>query len=118
MVIELKTSWHRSRTSHAFRSRVIQAIELHLLLSMMTPLGTAGTMCRPGTSGRNSQQDLSAYGFSGYPLLMSSGYPDLPCEPLPGRRGSDSAHQFTLNWRAASTNSGREPGFGTRPVRR
>jgi len=55
------------------QSRVIEHAELHLLLSMMTPLGWLERVpTYKDQQEKLSSKDLSTYGFLGYPLLMSS----------------------------------------------
>ncbi len=48
--------------------------ELHLLLSMITPLGLARRACRRTRTSREAlkEKDLATYGFLGYPLLQSA----------------------------------------------
>jgi tryptophanyl-tRNA synthetase len=55
------------------QSRVIEHAELHLLLSMMTPLGWLERVpTYKDQQEKLASKDLSTYGFLGYPLLMSS----------------------------------------------
>jgi tryptophanyl-tRNA synthetase len=55
------------------QSRVPEHAELHLLLSMITPLGWLERMpTYKDQQEKLSSKDLSTYGFLGYPLLMSS----------------------------------------------
>jgi tryptophanyl-tRNA synthetase len=55
------------------QSRVLEHAELHLLLSMMTPLGWLERVpTYKDQQEKLSNKDLSTYGFLGYPLLMSS----------------------------------------------
>ncbi len=55
------------------QSRVIEHAELHLLLSMMTPLGWLERVpTYKDQQEKLSSKDLSTYGFLGYHLLMSS----------------------------------------------
>jgi len=55
------------------QSHVPQHAELHLLLSMITPLGWLERVPTYKEQQENlSGKDLSTYGFLGYPLLMSS----------------------------------------------
>src|SRR5437016_8344389 len=55
------------------QSHVPQHAELHLLLSMITPLGWLERVPTYKEQQENiSGKDLSTYGFLGYPLLMSA----------------------------------------------
>ncbi len=55
------------------QSRVIEHAELHLLLSMMTPLGWLERVpTYKDQQEKLSEKDLSTYGFLGYPLLQSA----------------------------------------------
>lgn len=55
------------------QSRVPEHAELHLLLSMMTPLGWLERVpTYKDQQEKLSEKDLSTYGFLGYPLLMSA----------------------------------------------
>lgn len=55
------------------QSRVPEHAELHLLLSMMTPLGWLERVpTYKDQQEKLSDKDLSTYGFLGYPLLMSA----------------------------------------------
>jgi len=55
------------------QSHVLQHAELHLLISMMTPLGWLERVPTYKEQQENlTNKDLSTYGFLGYPVLMSS----------------------------------------------
>jgi tryptophanyl-tRNA synthetase len=55
------------------QSKVLQHAELHLLLSMITPLGWLERVPTYKEQQENlTGRDLSTYGFLGYPLLMAS----------------------------------------------
>jgi tryptophanyl-tRNA synthetase len=55
------------------QSEVIEHAELHLLLSMMTPLGWLERVpTYKDQQEKLTDKDLSTYGFLGYPLLMSA----------------------------------------------
>ncbi|KAF0100696.1 MAG: trpS [bacterium] len=55
------------------QSRVIEHAELHLLLSMMTPLGWLERVpTYKDQQEKLAEKDLSTYGFLGYPLLQSA----------------------------------------------
>ncbi|TSA20788.1 MAG: tryptophan--tRNA ligase [Betaproteobacteria bacterium] len=62
-----------SRATLFIQSQVIEHAELHLLLSMMTPLGWLERMpTYKDQQERLSEKDLSTYGFLGYPLLQAA----------------------------------------------
>jgi tryptophanyl-tRNA synthetase len=61
------------RSTIFLQSRVLQHAELHLLLSMITPLGWLERV--PSYKEKKeqlSERDLSMYGFLGYPVLQSA----------------------------------------------
>lgn len=62
-----------SRATLFIQSRVPEHAELHLLLSMMTPLGWLERMpTYKDQQEKLSGKDLSTYGFLGYPLLQAA----------------------------------------------
>jgi len=62
-----------ARATLFIQSRVPEHAELHLLLSMITPLGWLERMpTYKDQQEKLSSRDLSTYGFLGYPLLMSA----------------------------------------------
>lgn len=62
-----------AQASIFFQSKVLEHAELHLLLSMMTPLGWLERVpTYKDQQEKLSNKDLSTYGFLGYPLLMSA----------------------------------------------
>ncbi len=62
-----------SQATLFIQSRVIEHAELHLLLSMMTPLGWLERVpTYKDQQEKLSDKDLSTYGFLGYPLLQSA----------------------------------------------
>ena len=62
-----------SQATLFIQSRVPQHAELHLLLSMITPLGWLERVpTYKDQQERLSDKDLSTYGFLGYPLLQSA----------------------------------------------
>ena len=62
-----------SRATLFIQSQVIEHAELHLLLSMMTPLGWLERVpTYKDQQEKLSEKDLSTYGFLGYPLLQSA----------------------------------------------
>jgi tryptophanyl-tRNA synthetase len=62
-----------SKTTLFIQSQVIEHAELHLLLSMMTPLGWLERVpTYKDQQEKLTEKDLSTYGFLGYPLLQSA----------------------------------------------
>ncbi len=62
-----------ARATLFIQSRVIEHAELHLLLSMMTPLGWLERVpTYKDQQEKLTEKDLSTYGFLGYPLLQSA----------------------------------------------
>ncbi len=62
-----------SRATLFIQSQVIEHAELHLLLSMMTPLGWLERVpTYKDQQEKLTEKDLSTYGFLGYPLLQSA----------------------------------------------
>ncbi len=62
-----------ARATLFIQSQVIEHAELHLLLSMMTPLGWLERVpTYKDQQEKLSEKDLSTYGFLGYPLLQSA----------------------------------------------
>lgn len=62
-----------ARATLFIQSRVPEHAELHLLLSMITPLGWLERMpTYKDQQEKLASKDLSTYGFLGYPLLMSA----------------------------------------------
>lgn len=76
--IEIATDWLASgldpeKAVIFIQSHVPQHAELHLLLSMMTPLGWLERVPTYKEMRENlKDKDLSTYGFLGYPVLMTS----------------------------------------------
>ena len=103
MVIDWLASRHRSRRGRRSScSRwVPEHAELHLLLSMITPLGW---LERVPTYKEQQQQladrDLSTYGFLGYPGAAGRRHPDLPRHHRAGRRGPGAARRADARDRA------------------
>lgn len=61
------------RATLFIQSQVIEHAELHLLLSMMTPLGWLERIpTYKDQQEKLTEKDLSTYGFLGYPLLQSA----------------------------------------------
>jgi len=74
MVIDwLASGVDPNRATLFIQSRVLQHAELHLLLSMITPLGWLERVPSfKDQQERLKERDLSTYGFLGYPLLQSA----------------------------------------------
>ena len=74
MVIDwLASGVDPSRATLFIQSQVIEHAELHLLLSMMTPLGWLERVpTYKDQQEKLTEKDLSTYGFLGYPLLQSA----------------------------------------------
>jgi tryptophanyl-tRNA synthetase len=87
--------------------------ELHLLLSMMTPLGWLERVpTYKDQQEKLENKDLSTYGFLGYPLLQSGRHPDLPRRQGAGGRGPGAARRVHARIaRRFNHLYGREPGF-------
>jgi tryptophanyl-tRNA synthetase len=62
-----------TRATLFIQSQVVEHAELHLLLSMMTPLGWLERVpTYKDQQEKLTEKDLSTYGFLGYPLLQSA----------------------------------------------
>ena len=74
MVIDWLAAGVDPRTAHIFiQSRVPEHAELHLLLSMITPLGWLERVpSYKDQQEKLKERDLATYGFLGYPLLQSA----------------------------------------------
>ena len=74
MVIDwLASGVDPSKATLFIQSQVIEHAELHLLLSMMAPLGWLERVpTYKDQQEKLSEKDLSTYGFLGYPLLQSA----------------------------------------------
>ncbi len=74
------------------QSKVPEHAELHLLLSMITPLGWLERV--PSYKEQQAQladRDLSTYGFSGLPVAAERGHPAVPLAIRAGGRRSGGA---------------------------
>ncbi|MDR3323074.1 MAG: tryptophan--tRNA ligase [Zoogloeaceae bacterium] len=95
------------------QSRVLEHAELHLLLSMMTPLGWLERVpTYKDQQEKLSSKDLSTYGFLGYPLLMSSDILMYRASKVPV--GEDQIPHIEFSREIARRFNhlyGREPGF-------
>ncbi|WP_263771889.1 tryptophan--tRNA ligase [Propionivibrio soli] len=95
------------------QSQVIEHAELHLLLSMMTPLGWLERVpTYKDQQQKLSTKDLSTYGFLGYPLLMSSDILIYRADKVPVGEDQVPHVEFTRELaRRFNHMYGREPGF-------
>ena len=76
------------------QSRVIEHAELHLLLSMMTPLGWLERVpTYKDQQQKLIEKDLSTYGFLGYPITAKRRHPDIPRQSCARGRRSGSAYR-------------------------
>ena len=95
------------------QSRVPEHAELHLLLSMMTPLGWLERVpTYKDQQDKLSEKDLSTYGFLGYPLLQSADILIYRANQVPV--GEDQVPHVELTREIARRFNhlyGREPGF-------
>ena len=102
-----------SQATLFIQSQVPEHAELHLLLSMMTPLGWLERV----PTYKDQQQkletkDLSTYGFLGYPLLMSSDILIYRADKVPVGEDQVPHVEFTRELaRRFNHMYGREPGF-------
>src|SRR5574340_1084982 len=95
------------------QSRVPEHAELHLLLSMITPLGWLERVpTYKDQQEKLSEKDLSTYGFLGYPLLMSSDILIYRSTHVPVGEDQVPHREFTRELaRRFNHMYGREPGF-------
>jgi len=95
------------------QSRLIEHAELHLLLSMMTPLGWLERVpTYKDQQEKLTSKDLSTYGFLGYPLLMSSDILIYRANLVPVGEDQIPHIEFTRELaRRFNHMYGREPGF-------
>ena len=95
------------------QSRVPEHAELHLLMSMMTPLGWLERV--PTYKDQQEKlvsKDLSTYGFLGYPLLMSADILIYRADKVPVGEDQLPHVEFTRELaRRFNHMYGREPGF-------
>ena len=93
------------------QSQVLEHAELHLLLSMMTPLGWLERVpTYKDQQEKLADKDLSTYGFLGYPLLQAADiliYRALRA----GGRGPGAASRVRARGRAALQPSVRPRAF-------
>lgn len=105
--------------SHAtlfIQSQVPEHAELHLLLSMMTPLGWLERVpTYKDQQEKLSEKDLSTYGFLGYPLLQSADILIYRANLVPVGEDQVPHIEFTREIsRRFNHLYGREPGFEER----
>jgi tryptophanyl-tRNA synthetase len=102
-----------SQATLFIQSRVPEHAELHLLLSMMTPLGWLERVpTYKEQQEKLSQKDLSTYGFLGYPLLQSTDILIYRANLVPV--GEDQLPHIEMTREVARRFNhlyGREPGF-------
>src|SRR5690606_20349393 len=104
-----------NRAALFIQSRVPEHAELHLLLSMITPLGWLERV--PSYKDQKDKlrdRDLETYGFLGYPLLQSADILIYKAEYVPV--GADQAAHVELTREVARRFNhmyGREPDFET-----
>ena len=95
------------------QSQVPEHAELHLLLSMMTPLGWLERVpTYKDQQEKMSNKDLSTYGFLGYPLLMSADILIYRADKVPV--GEDQIPHVEITRELARRFNhmyGRKPGF-------
>src|SRR3954468_14269844 len=95
------------------QSRVPQHAELHLLLSMITPLGWLKRVpTYKDQQEKLAEKDLSTYGFLGYPLLQSADILIYRANRVPVGEDQVPHIEFTREIaRRFNHVYGREPGF-------
>ncbi len=114
MVIDwLSAGVNPEKATLFIQSRVPEHAELHLLLSMMTPLGWLERV--PSFKDQQEKlkdKDLSTYGFLGYPLLQSADILIYKADQVPV--GEDQVAHVELTRELARRFNhlfGREPGY-------
>ena len=95
------------------QSRVPEHAELHLLMSMMTPLGWLERVpTYKDQIEKLGHKDLTTYGFLGYPLLMSADILIYRADKVPVGEDQIPHIEFTRELaRRFNHMYGREPGF-------
>jgi len=114
MVIDWLAAGVDPEAAHLFiQSRVPEHAELHLLLSMVTPLGWLERVpSYKDQQERLRERDLATYGFLGYPLLQSADILIYSADKVPV--GEDQVAHVELTREIARRFNhlyGREPGF-------
>lgn len=102
-----------SKATLFIQSQVIEHAELHLLLSMMTPLGWLERVpTYKDQQEKLTEKDLSTYGFLGYPLLQSADILIYRANLVPVGEDQVPHIEFTREiCRRFNHLYGREPGF-------
>ena len=102
-----------ARATLFIQSRVPEHAELHLLLSMITPLGWLERVpTYKDQQEKLSEKDLSTYGFLGYPLLQSADILIYRATQVPVGEDQVPHIEFTREIaRRFNHLYGREPGF-------
>jgi tryptophanyl-tRNA synthetase len=102
-----------SRATLFIQSKVPEHAELHLLLSMITPLGWLERIpTYKDQQEKLSEKDLSTYGFLGYPLLQSADILIYRSTQVPVGEDQVPHIEFTREIaRRFNHIYGREPGF-------
>jgi tryptophanyl-tRNA synthetase len=102
-----------SQATLFIQSRVPEHAELHLLLSMMTPLGWLERIpSYKDQQEKLAEKDLSTYGFLGYPLLQSADILIYRANKVPVGEDQVPHIEFTREIaRRFNHLYGREPGF-------
>ncbi|MDO8331824.1 MAG: tryptophan--tRNA ligase [Fluviicoccus sp.] len=114
MVVDWLAAGVNPKTATIFvQSRMPQHAELHLLLSMMTPLGWLERVpTYKDQQEKLKEKDLATYGFLGYPLLQSADILLYRAGHVPV--GADQVSHIELTREVARRFNhlyGREPGF-------
>ena len=102
-----------SQATLFIRSKVPEHAELHLLMSMMTPLGWLERVpTYKDQQEKLSEKDLSTYGFLGYPLLQSADILIYRANLVPVGEDQVAHIEFTREIaRRFNHIYGKEPGF-------
>ena len=102
-----------NRATLFIQSRVPEHAELHLLLSMMTPLGWLERVpTYKDQQEKLTEKDLSTYGFLGYPLLQAADILIYRANQVPVGEDQVPHIEFTRELaRRFNHLYGREPGF-------
>ena len=102
-----------SQATLFIQSRVPEHAELHLLMSMMTPLGWLERVpTYKDQQEKLSEKDLSTYGFLGYPLLQSADILIYRANLVPVGEDQVAHIEFTREIaRRFNHIYGKEPGF-------
>jgi len=114
MVVDWLAAGLNPKACHIFiQSQVVAHAELHLLLSMMTPLGWLERVpTYKDQQEKLKEKDLATYGFLGYPLLQSADILIYRAGLVPV--GADQVSHIEITREIARRFNhlyGREPGF-------